>query len=81
MLRLRRGSRSLTHHFLLEPIEDGGDRTASTNPPAVAIALVMPREQIQQAAEIKAIRFDSSRPPIHLNARRIDHPIGHRARH
>jgi hypothetical protein len=45
------------------------------HPPDALIALLMPREEIQQPSQIEAIRLRAPRAPIHLDARRIDDVI------
>jgi hypothetical protein len=45
--------------------------------PDPLIALLVAREQIQQATQIEPIRLRAPRPPIDFNARRIDHAIAH----
>ncbi len=53
-----------------------GDVWHAHHPPP-SIALLVAREQRQQAPQIEAIRLRAPRTPIHLNARRIDHVIAH----
>jgi hypothetical protein len=47
------------------------------HPPDAAIPVDVPREERQESTQIKTIRFRAARPPIDLNARRIDDVVAH----